>query len=315
MTDNVNDTPFEESNGRNEKYQKKEFNPNNYLNTRLGPNETKKEITVRFLPIEKGSSKIGATVKMHQMKVSKEVNESGYIKMQCLNDEKSKIHDERGCPFCKRFEEFRKEANKFQKGDARNKSFWDQSKIYEQRTYYIVRCIERGHEDEGVKYWRFAHHWDGSGIKDQLDNIHKKRKEEKERYTGEKGYNVFNVENGRDFTITITKDTNPNKKGSVYTIIDNSFEYPVTKDTEQLERWLTETSWQDMFSAKRYDYMEVILNGGIPMWSKVGNCYKDSKEVEKEKNEAESFDGKTPSENPVQTQQTAQVDDSSALPF
>ena len=288
MTENENTTPFNENEGRGEGYVRNEFNPNNYLNTKLAPGETKKKMTIRILPIEKGTNKINAKIKMHQLKVDPKLSPSGYIKMQCLNDEESKVKDERGCPFCKRCEEFRNEARKYPKSDERNKAFWDQSKIYSQKDFYIIRCIDRDHEDEGVKYWRFAHHWDGTGIMDQLKEIFFERRSEKEK-DGIMGYDVFSVENGRDITVTITKD--PNKKGAAYNIIDKSKEYPVTNDPEQLDRWLSETSWKDMYSAKKYDYMEIVLNGGIPKWSKKDGRYKTVEEVEAEEKEAETYNG------------------------
>jgi hypothetical protein len=53
------------------------------------------------------------------------------------------------------------------------KTLWKQAFKFQPKTAHIIRVIDRDHEDEGVKFWRF-NEWDnGKGSYDELKRIYK----------------------------------------------------------------------------------------------------------------------------------------------
>lgn len=324
MADYNENSPFMENNKteREDGYKKKVFDPKIYLNVKLDEDENEREVRIRIIPAQPGSKKISTDIHIHSMKVPTEVAKSGFKAFTCLNDKHvdESMRDTRGCPFCNEFEAHKAEAMKFKdsEGNISNitqwKALWKEAYKYQPKTAHIVRVIDRDHEDEGVKFWRF-NEWDnGKGCYDYLKDIYKNynenaakiaykaeygekpNKEQLEAYmTDENGhtkefYNVFDLEEGHDIKLTLTHGEKTKERTEIK-IMAELEESPLSEDKEQVAAWINDTkTWNDAYVVKSYDFMDVVLNGGIPVWDKEQGKFvsKEEKSESDEKAEREA---------------------------
>ena len=244
------------------------FDEKNYLNDRLGENEDSREMRIRILPLSPTDGNAFLAIHTHSLKVDKEISRSGFKSFICLNDENLITHDERGCPLCEKSKELFAEANKCT-NEAEKKALVKSAMQYKSKVTYIVRVIERGHEEDGVKFWRFNAHNGGGGIYDKLmDKLDIRNKESLEA-TGNP-YCIFDLYEGRDIILTLKKES---KGGNKYTtkveITDAGFSSPLSKDEAQIEEWVNDPKvWSDMYSSKSYEYLQLIADGEIPFFDK-----------------------------------------------
>ena len=326
MTDDVNQNEndlFDDGDG-NKPYVPQQpkvvFDEKNYLNTRLGDTEQKRTLNIRIVLTEDidGKKKFAIPVNVHSLKLSlnqnkqNKVGKSGYKSFICLNDKHIDADPEKGCPLCNKKNEIFAEANAVTDANEK-KAICKQAYGYDTKTSYIVRCIERGHEDEGIKFWRFNKHDDGSGpfdtIKELWVNYHNA------------GINIFDYKNGFDLIITLTKS--PNKKNpsapdkTAIKIMTDVMPKPLGTD-EQIEAWMNDTKdWRDMYRAKSYDYLAIIANDQTPVYNQDLNKWVpwvDEDEKKKaEQQAAQELKQNTETPKPVQPVQT--VEDEEELPF
>lgn len=299
----------------NQQIKKKvEFNEKNYLNLRLNKGETTRKVTVRILPVSADDQNTFLILHTHSMKVSNEISKSGYKSFICLNEEKLSNHDGRGCPLCQKSAELLKQSNSLPNDEVHReerKALFKQGMQYKAKETFIVRVIERGHEDEGVKFWRFNAHNDGTGIYDQLMSIFDNRAQESidtgdafykkivNQNTGETvyekieqeeydalddsereiiPYNVFDLNNGKDFIITLQYV--PTTEKTTLTISDAGKETPLSKDVNKAMAWVNdEKAWTDLYSLKPYDYLDLIADGKVPYFSKSEQKWVDKETV------------------------------------
>ena len=255
------------------------FSEENYLNVRLGAGEKTREIHIRILPA-KNSKKIHTPIHIHSMKVDPKVSASGFKTFICLNDELLSKHDDKGCPLCNHAKELFDKANELppEKVEER-KALFKEGYKYRPKITYIVRVIERGKENEGVKFWRFNKYDNGNGIMDKLMNIYRQRRNEA-KLSGIENYNIFDLHNGKDFILTLTKSENTNNRTEI-SIMDSGFSTPLSKDEAQIEKWVNdEKDWSDVYTSRPYSYLKVIADGGVPVFDRSANEY-----VSKEENE------------------------------
>ena len=221
------------------------FDEKNYLNVRLKPGETKRTLSVRLLPITPDAQTPFMVLKTHSLKVDKFISKSGYKSFICLDDPHLREQQSEKCPLCAKAEELfaasRQEADPVLK-----KSLFKAACSYRAKETFVVRVIERKHEDEGVKFWRFNAHNDGTGCYDKLMTIYENRKNESLESCGEP-FNVFDLINGKDFNITLTYDKS---KGTTnIEIIDAGMPSPLSRDTNQALEWINDTkSWNDIYA-------------------------------------------------------------------
>ena len=149
---------------------------------------------------------------------------------------------------------------------------------------WIVRCIERGHEEDGVKFWLFNDSRKGDGVYDKIIKIYNERKKSAERKG--KTSNIFDLNDGKDLIITLSKDSNGK---TVIQIVDDEDRSPLTEDFDLGMSWINDSKkWDEVYTVKPYKYMEIIVKGGIPVWDKVNGGYIDSQEkAEKDRKAAE----------------------------
>ena len=239
------------------------FSIKNYLQARLGDNEDSKEITIRLLPFTPEGGSPFHKIFTHQVKVNKEVSPSGWKRFPCP------IHNHLGdaCPFC----ETAAQAKIFKKNatnDSEKKKFEEVEFANYAKAAWLVRCIERGHEEDGVKYWLFSDSKQKDGIYDKIYAIFKKRLE--------KGKNIFDVNEGKDLCLTLSKDSMGKTR---ITVTDDDEWTPITTDFEKGLSWINDSkAWTDVYTVKPYDYMSVIVQGGVPVFNKEESKYVDKNE-------------------------------------
>ena len=180
------------------------FDPKNYLDLKLKDYEATKTVKVRFLPISASDSTVFFDITTHSLKVDKEIAKSGFKSYVCLDDEKVGSTEE--CPICKKSKElFDKSAKARQEGnEALSKSLFKEACSLKKKRTFIARVIDRDHEDEGVKFWRFNENSKGEGIYDKLMSLYNTRKQES-LDEGEGEYNIFDLYEGKDVIINVSK--------------------------------------------------------------------------------------------------------------
>jgi hypothetical protein len=242
---------------------KNTFNERNYLQARLGANEDSKEITIRLLPFTEDGGTPFHKIHMHQVRVNKGVSASGWKRFPCPIE--NKIGG--SCPFCETAQQARS-LKKSTTLDVERKKFEEVEKANYAKSMWIVRCIERGHEEDGVKFWLFSDSKKKDGVYDKIFAIFKKR--------AEKGRNIFDLNEGKDLCLNLSKDS---KGSTVITVTDDEDYTPLTTNYELGLSWIKDTKkWTDVYTIKPYDYMSVIVQGGVPVFSKEKNAYVDKEE-------------------------------------
>lgn len=261
------------------------FDAKNYLNTRLEPMEKQKKIVIRLLPFSADGGTPFKKVYMHTVKVNKELSPSGWKSFVCPkhNDFNHPESHSDKCPFCETAAEARNmmksELTEVEKEKYGNIAFSNSA-----REMWIVRCIERGKEEDGPKFWLFAHSRKGDGIYDKIMNIFMERMEEGKKLFG-KDINVFDLNEGKDLILTITKDTNGH---NVFKIVDSSYQTPLSENTELAMSWIQdEKKWDEVYTVKPYEFMSIVVQGGVPFYDTVEKRYVDKKEFESNKVERE----------------------------
>lgn len=251
------------------------FDEKHYLNTRLAQGEAKKEIVVRLLPFSETELSPFKKIYVHSVKVLNENGEKVWKKFICP------IGMEKGskCPFC----ETAQKANKL-KYEATDEALKDKYNavqfMNEMKEYWIVRCIDRAHEDEGVKFWRFPDARNGDGIWDKIYDLFEAKRS--------RGVEIFDLYEGKDLVVTVKRNVNSGgKEKMVYTIQDDEKTQPLSQSEEQMEKWVYDPmTWEDVYSIKDYDYMSIALQGDYPVWNKEFNKWVGKHESEKIKEEA-----------------------------
>lgn len=130
------------------------------------------------------------------------------------------------------------------------------AKQYKSRKFYIVKVIDRDHEEDGVKFWRFKHNYKNDGILDKIIPIWRNKGD------------VTDPEKGRDLIIELTKQKTP--KGAVYTTVSTiMYDDPtaIHEDAKLMKEWVDdEMTWLDVYSKKPVEYLEAIARGEVPRW-------------------------------------------------
>ena len=254
------------------------YDARNYLNVRLGPSEKSKRLVIRVLPFEPESTEIFHKVYMHQVKVNKEVSPSGWKNFVCPTN--NGLGD--SCPFCYTSERGRETKNKVTTV-ADRKMWGDIEYMNKVREMFVIRCIERGHEEDGVKFWMFNSAKRHDGPFDKMYNIFKQRWDSAK----EKGKvsNIFDINEGKDLIISVTKSDDGK---SIIQITDDDEKSPLSTDKEKMELWINdEKKWTDVYKVKPVEYMEIIIENGIPVYDKDAKKFVDRNNANNQQQEPE----------------------------
>ena len=253
------------------------FNKKNYLNTRLDDGESIKEITIRLLPMDLQTVNPFVLTHFHNVKVPREIFGCEWKSYLCLKKNPGIDHKVYGdkCPFCemnaKAYELAEKETDAVKKAALQKLSIANKS-----IETVIVRCIERGHEEDGVKFWKF-----NIRQKDKMDPYNQimrlyNRYLQKSREKGQPDENILDLFKGRDLVITITEGI------AAPTVQCDNEITPLSSDEEQIKAWVyDEKKWTDVFTPKDYDYLTLVSEQKYPWWDKENNKWVDRDEFNK----------------------------------
>lgn len=251
------------------------FDPKNYLDTRLADNETSKTLTIRLLPISKEGGLPFEKVHMHTLKVRKEIAPSGWKTFVCP------VHNHMGdkCPFCEISEEARKMRFSTHSEQEKQK-YKELENMNRAKEMWVARCIERGHESDGIKFWLLPNSKDGAFAK--IMGVWKTRMD-RAKAKGQEN-NIFDLSNGKDLDITISRSSDGK---NVISVVDADEKTPLTDDYELGMKWINDPKkWTDVYKVKPYDYMYVVASGGVPMYSREQGKYIDREDAMKASEEA-----------------------------
>ena len=226
------------------KYEKsnKVYDLKNYFNTFIKEGVKSAQKTIRILPTADGSSPF-VEIHAHKIQVDGE-----WKTFACLKHEKNEP-----CPFCEAREAL------LSTGKDSDKEL---AKKYNAQLMYVVKVIDRDNEAEGVKFWRFNHDYRKEGNYDKIIGVLNAIKKD-----------VTHPETGRDLLMTINRNQNNAPVVSAVASLDPS---KLSEDAAQVTAWLGDTrTWEDVYSVKTYDYLEIIVKGGTPAWDKDKKCFVD----------------------------------------
>jgi hypothetical protein len=127
---------------------------------------------------------------------------------------------------------------------------------YRARKFYIVKVIDRDHEADGPKFWRFKHNSKQEGIFDKIFPIFKSKGD------------ITDPTVGRDLILTLT--LTKSNAGKDYTAISSIIQEDpgvLHADKAVVDKWVTDTLvWSDVYSKKPEEYLEMVANGETPKW-------------------------------------------------
>jgi hypothetical protein len=212
----------------------KVYDLKNYFNTFIGKTVKSATKEIRILPSKDGSA--FSQMYGHKIQVDGE-----WKTFPCLAHEEKKP-----CPFCEARELL------LATGETTSK---DEAKKYAPRLMYVLKVIDRNLEEDGVKFWRFNHDFRKEGAFDKIHGTMVSLK---------KNQDVTDALTGRDLVLTINKNQNDAPIITTITALDST---PLSEDPEKVALWLSdERTWRDVYSTRNYDYLEVIVRGGVPQW-------------------------------------------------
>ena len=265
------------------KPKKTQFDTKNYLQARLGEKETSKTLTIRLLPITPDSVTAFQKIHMHTVRVNKEISSSGWKTFVCpiKNKKDGKLMGDK-CPFCELSTKAR-ELKSNALDEPTKKKYGDIEFLNRAKDMWIVRCIERGHEEDGVKFWMFPDNKQGKGVLDQIMGLAEVRRTAAKAKGND--YSIFDLNNGLDLIINLKKGTDGK---TAIQVLDGGLPCPLSDDFELGEKWIhDEKKWYEVYTVKPYDYMSIVAEGGVPVFSTEEKRYVNKVEADKIREEAD----------------------------
>jgi len=142
---------------------------------------------------------------------------------------------------------------------------------------YVVKVIDRERPEEGVKFWRFNHDYRKEGIYDKIIGVLNALKKD-----------VTHPETGRDLVLTINRNQTNVPVVSAVASLDPS---PLSENAEEAKAWLSDSrTWEDVYSVRSYEYLEIIVKGGIPVWSSEDKKFIDKASLTATSSETDSLE-------------------------
>lgn len=155
-----------------------------------------------------------------------------------------------------------------------SKAIFKEACALKSKTTYYSRVIDRDKENEGVKWWRFNENTDHDGIYDHLLNLYTQLRGEMKAAGIDDRYNVFDLNNGRDFVLNLAQKTETGANGQMRNrtkiqISVASMNSPLTNNITLGNQWLTDPMvWSDCYAIKSADYLAAVVEGKIPKMDK-----------------------------------------------
>lgn len=231
----------------NTNYSEKVYDLKNYFTTYLADGVKEGSRQIRLMPPLEGEDVPYQIMWGHKYKVGKD-----WKTFPCLAKEESSP-----CPFCETRDILRAEGTEQSKESA---------KKFSARKHYILRVIDREKESEGVKFWRIQESYDKTGTFDKIISAFKVMKRD-----------LSDPNTGMDLVLTIAR----NSKG--FPIVQNITpigESVLSANPEEMKTWLSDKrTWKDVYATKPYEYLEIVVKGGEPMYDKKLNRWVDKVEM------------------------------------
>ena len=99
-------------------------------------------------------------------------------------------------------------------------------------------------------------------------------------------YSIFDLNNGMDLIVTLNKTAD---KKTTIQILDEGMPSPLSEDFDKGMEWINDSKkWDEVYTLKPYEYMSVVAQGSVPVYSKEAGKYISKEEDEKLKQEAEA---------------------------
>jgi hypothetical protein len=155
---------------------------------------------------------------------------------------------------------------------------------YRSRKFYIVKIIDRDHEEDGVKFWRFKHNAKNEGVLDKIFPIFKNKGD------------ITDVVKGRDLILSLglTKAGTGKEYTTINSVIPED-QGPLHEDEKKANEWVSDSlTWSDVYSKKGEDYLELVANGETPKWSTESNKWISASQLESRSEETFSPPKKSP---------------------
>lgn len=221
------------------------FDLANYFTTYLKDGVDSKMMKIRILPL--GNETPFKEVHVHSIKM-----EGKNRKFVCPAHTKKEP-----CAFCDA------QSQLLATGEAEHKEL---AKTYNSKLMYIVKVIDRENEKDGPKFWRFPKNYKKEGIFDKIHAILKML-----------SFDIANPDTGCDLMLNVERVKNP--MGGTYPTV-NSIQAmpatPLTTDEQLRTKWLSDTkTWESVYAIKSYDYLKIVVEGGVPQWDKNLERYVD----------------------------------------
>lgn len=134
---------------------------------------------------------------------------------------------------------------------------------YRSRKFFIVKVIDRDNEADGVKFWRFKHNSKGEGVYDKIYSIFKTKGD------------ITDINEGRDLilSLNLTKSGNGKEYTNIVSVIHED-KSPLHTDIKKAEEWVNEPlTWNDVYSKKPLEYLEMVASGDVPRWDSITGKY------------------------------------------
>lgn len=227
----------------------KTYDLKNYFNTHIPDKVKQATKRIRILPTSDGSTPF-KELYGHKAQI-----EGEWKTFVCLKHERNE-----DCPFCEAREAL------YSTGKDSDKEF---SKKYSAKKMYVVKIIDREKEEEGVKFWRFNHDYRKQGILDKIYGV-----------LQAVGKDITDKNTGRDLLISIARDQNNRPAIQSISHMDPT---PLSDDEELANEWVSDNrTWEDVYSIKPYDYLEIVVKGGVPVMDKTTKQYVDKASIKAE---------------------------------
>jgi len=240
-----------------EKKSEKVYDLKNYFNTYIKDGVKSATKQIRILPSANGGTPF---VEMHGHKIQVD---GEWKTFPCLKHEKDEA-----CPFCEAREALLSTGRESDK---------ELAKKYSAKMMYVVKVIDRERPEEGVKFWRFNHDYRKEGIYDKIIGVLNALKKD-----------VTHPETGRDLVLTINRNQNNVPVVSAVASLDPS---PLSENAEEAKAWLSDSrTWEDVYSVRSYEYLEIIVKGGIPVWSSEDKKFVDKASLTATSSETENLE-------------------------
>lgn len=247
------------------------FDASKYLNLKptMQNGQTSKMTILRLLPSKKDPSTVFEKVYFHGLYVD------GKYRM-ILCGPKNEVYNPDdgpcGCPLCEQSKAFF-EAEKNASTPQAKENYHKNGVKFMAKTFWVVRCIVRGLENEGVKYWCFAEQsLKHDGFKDKLDALNKTEREllTTKNQLPYPDWTIYDLDSGYDIVVTCSGSVgNDGKYNWSHVFTTDKERSSLNADEAVGMSWINdETLWSDLYKVKHYPFLEIVALGGAPMYSK-----------------------------------------------